>query len=164
MHYTIPSQSPPSLFLTKVFGENLIVYLIAAVHPNVGIYNGHQLKRQKHVTRFSLKPVVEMISLLDWVTYQIFIWVCQLRFIEHLDDLYTLKWSKWSLQLVSITALLPGEVAFSICMFNVQPNEVIWDVMLIKALVDSLYILLIIIVPAALMIRQRRERRKRLSA
>lgn len=50
---------------------------------------------------------------------------------------------------------VPGEVALSICMLNVQPNEVIRDVVLIKALINSLYILLIIIVPAALMVSQR---------
>lgn len=41
----------------------------------------------------------------------------------------TLKHFLWCCKLVCI----PGEVAFPICVLNVKPNEVIWDVMLIKA-------------------------------
>lgn len=59
---------------------------------------------------------------------------------------------------------VPREVAFSICVLDVQPYEVIGDVVLIEALIDVFDIFLIVVVPATLMIRQRGQRRKRLSA
>lgn len=48
--------------------------------------------------------------------------------------------------------VVPGEVAFAIRVFNIQPDEVIRDVILIKALVYRTHILLVIVVPAALVV------------
>lgn len=41
----------------------------------------------------------------------------------------TLKHFLWRCKLVWI----PSEVTFPICVLNVKPDEVIWDVMLVKA-------------------------------
>lgn len=59
---------------------------------------------------------------------------------------------------------VPGEVALAICVLNIQPDEVIWDVMLIKALIHCLHIVLVIVVPAALVVGQCRQRREGLGA
>lgn len=59
---------------------------------------------------------------------------------------------------------VPGEVAFAIRVLNVQPNEVIGDVVLIKPLINSFYIFLINIVPATLMVSESGKRREGLSA
>lgn len=59
---------------------------------------------------------------------------------------------------------VPGEVALAICVLDVQPDVVIWDVMFVKALVHCLHIILVIVVPATLMVGQRRQRREGLGA
>lgn len=55
---------------------------------------------------------------------------------------------------------IPGEVALSIRVLDVEPDVVIRDVMLIKAGVHRLHILLVIIVPAALVVTQRKDGRE----
>lgn len=59
---------------------------------------------------------------------------------------------------------VPGEVAFAICVLNIQPDEVVWNVVLIKALIHCLNIILIIVVPAALVIGQTSQWRKGLGS
>lgn len=55
---------------------------------------------------------------------------------------------------------IPGEVALSIRVLDVEPDIVIRDVMLIKACVHRLHILLVIVVPAALVVTQREDGRE----
>lgn len=55
---------------------------------------------------------------------------------------------------------IPGEIALSICVLNVEPDIVIRDVMLIKACIHCLHILLVIVVPAALVVTQRKNGRE----
>lgn len=54
--------------------------------------------------------------------------------------------------------LVPGEVPFALGMLYVQPHDIIRNVMLIKSCIHCFYVLLILIVPAALMVPQREER------
>ena len=54
--------------------------------------------------------------------------------------------------------LVPGEVPLALCVLYVQPHDIIRNVMFIKSCIHCLYILLIFIVPAALMVPQRKER------
>lgn len=55
---------------------------------------------------------------------------------------------------------IPGEVALSIRVLNVEPDIVIRDVMLIKACIHRLHILLVIVVPAALVVSQGKDGRE----
>lgn len=59
---------------------------------------------------------------------------------------------------------VPGEVALAVGVLDVQPDEVVGDVVLVEALVHSLYVLLVVVVPAALVIGQCRDGGERLSA
>lgn len=59
---------------------------------------------------------------------------------------------------------VPSEIALAICVLDVQPDEVIWDVMLIEALVHCLHIILVIVVPATLVVGQRSQGREGLGA
>lgn len=55
---------------------------------------------------------------------------------------------------------IPGEIALPIRVLNVEPDIVIRDVMLIKACIHRLHILLVIVVPAGLMVPQRKDGRE----
>lgn len=57
--------------------------------------------------------------------------VCWINYNLYLASLVheTLQHFLWCWKLVWI----PGEIALPICMLNVQPDEVIWDIMLVKA-------------------------------
>lgn len=59
---------------------------------------------------------------------------------------------------------VPSEIAFAVCVLNVQPDEVVRYVMLIKALVHSFHVVLVIIVPTALVVGKSSQRRKGLCA
>lgn len=59
---------------------------------------------------------------------------------------------------------VPGEIAFAISVLNVQPDDIIRDVVLIKSLINSFYIFLIVVVPATLMVSKSGKRREGLSA
>lgn len=54
--------------------------------------------------------------------------------------------------------LVPSEVPFALGMLYVQPHDIIRNVMFIKSCIHGLYILLILVVPAALMVPQGEER------
>lgn len=47
---------------------------------------------------------------------------------------------------------VPGEVPFAISVLNVQPDEVIGDVMQVQSFVHSPHVLLVVVVPAALVV------------
>lgn len=49
---------------------------------------------------------------------------------------------------------IPGEIALSIRVLDVEPDVVIRDVVLVKACVHGLHVLLVIVVPAALVVTQ----------
>lgn len=59
---------------------------------------------------------------------------------------------------------IPSEIALPICVLNVKPDEVIGDVVLIKACIHRLHIFLVIVVPAALMVAEGSQGRERLGA
>lgn len=59
---------------------------------------------------------------------------------------------------------IPGEVALPIGVLDIKPDEVIGDVVLVKAGIDRLHVLLVIVIPAALMVSQGSQGRERLSA
>lgn len=59
---------------------------------------------------------------------------------------------------------IPGEVALSICVLDVEPDEVIRDVMLVEAGVHRLDIFLVVVVPAALVVPDGSQWREGLSA
>lgn len=59
---------------------------------------------------------------------------------------------------------IPGEVALAIRVLDIQPDEVIGNVVLIEACVHCLHVLLVVVVPAALVVGQRRQGREGLSA
>lgn len=49
---------------------------------------------------------------------------------------------------------IPGEIALAICVLNVKPDEVIGDVVLVKACIHCLHVFLVIVVPTALVVAQ----------
>lgn len=49
---------------------------------------------------------------------------------------------------------IPGEVALAVRVLDVQPDEVIGDVVLVKAGIHRLHVLLVIVVPPALVVTQ----------
>lgn len=53
---------------------------------------------------------------------------------------------------------VPGEISLSISVFNIEPDEVIGDVVLVKASIHRLDILLVVVVPATLVVAQSRQR------
>lgn len=59
---------------------------------------------------------------------------------------------------------IPGEVALPVRVLDVEPDEVIGDVVLVKACIHLLHVLLVVVVPAALVVGQSREGRERLGA
>lgn len=52
---------------------------------------------------------------------------------------------------------IPGEVALAISVLNVEPDIVIWDVVLIEARIHCSHILLVVVVPAALVVTHSSE-------
>lgn len=74
--------------------------------------------------------------------------------------LETLQHILWHSKLVRI----PGEVALAVRVLDVQPDEVIGNVVLVKAGVDRLHVLLVVVVPPALVVTQRIDGREGLSA
>lgn len=54
--------------------------------------------------------------------------------------------------------LVPSEVPFALGVLYVQPHDIIRNVMFIKSCIHCFYVLLILIVPAALMVPQGEER------
>ena len=44
---------------------------------------------------------------------------------------------------------VPGEVLFPVCVLNVEPHHIHWDVMLVKLPSHGIYIILIIVIPPA---------------
>lgn len=59
---------------------------------------------------------------------------------------------------------IPSEVALPIGVLDIEPDEVVGDVVLVKASIDRLHVLLVIVIPAALMVSQGSQWRERLSA
>lgn len=59
---------------------------------------------------------------------------------------------------------IPGEVAFAVRVLDVQPDEVIGDVVLVKASIDCLHVLLVVVVPPALVVPQCIDGRESLGA
>lgn len=49
---------------------------------------------------------------------------------------------------------IPGKVALAVGVFNVKPDEVVGDVVLVKACIDCLHVLLVVVVPSALVVAQ----------
>lgn len=87
--------------------------------------------------------------------------------LGHLSCLYlaflvhkTLQHFLWCGKLVWI----PGEVALPVCVLDIKPDEVIRDVVLVKACVHRLHIFLIIVVPATLVVGQGGQGREGLGA
>lgn len=74
--------------------------------------------------------------------------------------LETLQHILWHSKLVRI----PGEVALAVRVLDVQPDEVIGNVVLVKAGVDRLHVLLVVVVPPALVVTQCIDGREGLSA
>ena len=95
------------------------------------------------------------------------LWILTLGCRRNICHLYlaflvhqTLQHLLWGCKLVWI----PGEVALPVSVLDVEPDEVIGDVVLVKACVHLLHVLLVVVVPAALMVAQSREGRERLGA
>jgi hypothetical protein len=61
-------------------------------------------------------------------------------------------------------AAVPCEVALAVGVFNVQPNNVNRNVVLVELGVNRVHVCFVPIVPAALVITQREHRRERLSS
>lgn len=59
---------------------------------------------------------------------------------------------------------IPREIAFAVRVLDVQPDEVIGDVVLVKAGIDCLHVLLVVVVPPALVVTQCIDRREGLGA
>lgn len=49
---------------------------------------------------------------------------------------------------------VPGEVALAVCVLDVQPDEVVGDVVLVEAGVHRPHVFLVVVVPAALVVGQ----------
>mmetsp|Transcript_9935 Transcript_9935/g.27505 ORF Transcript_9935/g.27505 Transcript_9935/m.27505 type:complete len:240 (-) Transcript_9935:1266-1985(-) len=60
--------------------------------------------------------------------------------------------------------LIPGEVSFTICVFNIQPQDIIRIIQLLKLLVDVVNIFFIFVIPSALVVRKTEHGRKWCSA
>lgn len=116
---------------------------VARIHLDVGVHNGHQLRRVTQVLRaacdaqaqagrsqspFYLAPLGGQLS-------------------EHVKG-------------VRKTTGVPGEVALAISMLNVQPDDVTGQVVVVKALTDLQNVRLIPVVPAALVVAEGEERGK----
>lgn len=84
------------------------------------------------------------------------IYIMYLAFLVH----ETLQHFLWCCKLVWI----PGEVTLAIRVFNVKPDVVIRDVMLIKACIHWSHVLLVVVVPAALVVAHSGFGRKGLGA
>ena len=52
---------------------------------------------------------------------------------------------------------IPGEVALPVSVLDVQPDEVVGDVMIVEPLVYCPHVLLVVVVPATLVVGQPRE-------
>lgn len=55
---------------------------------------------------------------------------------------------------------VPGEIALSIRVLDIQPDIVVRDVVLIEACVHCLHVLLVVVVPAALVVAQSKDGRE----
>jgi hypothetical protein len=49
-------------------------------------------------------------------------------------------------------AVIPSEVAFAIIMFNIEPNNVIWNIVVIKLVVNLVNVILVDVVPTTLVV------------
>eukprot|EP00732_Lithocolla_globosa_P002049 Lithocolla_globosa_v1_NODE_1210_length_2782_cov_63.330766.p3 type:complete len:105 gc:universal NODE_1210_length_2782_cov_63.330766:1259-945(-) len=47
---------------------------------------------------------------------------------------------------------VPGEILLSICVFDIQPKNVVRNIMSVKTCINSLYIVLVDVIPTALVI------------
>lgn len=59
---------------------------------------------------------------------------------------------------------LPGEVALPVSVFNVEPDDIVRNVVLVKARIHVLHIILVIVVPAALVVGQCEQGREGLAS